>query len=105
MVFHCAGIGIAGKEGLQASLAADFSVLQFSHLARLLLVHGRRSYKRSASLSQFVIHRGLIITTMQAVFSSVFYFSSVALYQGFLMVGYVAAVIPAHVIVFIVPPT
>ncbi|XP_063217955.1 probable phospholipid-transporting ATPase IIB isoform X2 [Bacillus rossius redtenbacheri] len=83
-----AGIGIAGKEGHQASLAADFSVLQFSHLARLLLVHGRRSYKRSASLSQFVIHRGLIITTMQAVFSSVFYFSSVALYQGFLMVGY-----------------
>ncbi|XP_021914098.1 probable phospholipid-transporting ATPase IIB isoform X4 [Zootermopsis nevadensis] len=83
-----AGIGIAGREGLQASLAADFSIPQFSHLARLLLVHGRRSYKRSASLSQFVIHRGLIISTMQAVFSSVFYFSSVALYQGFLMVGY-----------------
>ncbi|PNF40229.1 putative phospholipid-transporting ATPase IIB [Cryptotermes secundus] len=83
-----AGIGIAGREGLQASLAADFSVPQFSHLARLLLVHGRRSYKRSASLSQFVIHRGLIISTMQAVFSSVFYFSSVALYPGFLMVGY-----------------
>jgi hypothetical protein len=81
------GIGIAGREGLQASLAADFSVPQFSHLARLLLVHGRRSYKRSASLSQFVIHRGLIISTMQAVFSSVFYFSSVALYPGFLMVG------------------
>ncbi|XP_066990961.2 probable phospholipid-transporting ATPase IIB isoform X1 [Anabrus simplex] len=83
-----AGIGLAGREGLQASLAADFSVSQFSHLARLLLVHGRRSYKRSASLSQFVIHRGLIISTMQAVFSSVFYFSSVPLYQGFLMVGY-----------------
>jgi phospholipid-translocating ATPase len=55
---------------------------------RLLLVHGRRSYKRSAALAQFVIHRGLIISTMQAVFSSVFYFASVSLYQGFLMVGY-----------------
>ncbi|XP_049763224.1 probable phospholipid-transporting ATPase IIA isoform X1 [Schistocerca cancellata] len=83
-----AGIGIQGQEGLQASLAADFSIPQFQHLARLLLVHGRRSYKRSAALSQFVIHRGLIISTMQAVFSSVFYFSSVPLYQGFLMVGY-----------------
>lgn len=83
-----AGIGIAGREGKQASLAADFSISQFSHVARLLLVHGRRSYKRSASLSQFVIHRGLIISTMQAIFSAVFYFSSVALYQGFLMVGY-----------------
>ena len=83
-----AGIGIEGKEGKQASLAGDFSILQFSHLARLLLVHGRRSYKRSASLSQFVVHRGLIISVMQAVFSSVFYLSSVPLYQGFLMVGY-----------------
>ena len=81
------GIGIVGKEGKQASLAADFSITQvinktrpqhkkgfltnsdalpqFSHIGRLLLVHGRNSYKRSASLSQFVIHRGLIITTMQ----------------------------------------
>lgn len=83
-----AGIGLVGKEGKQASLAADFSLTQFAHVARLLLVHGRNSYKRSASLSQFVIHRGLIITTMQAIFSAVFYFSSVSLYQGFLMVGY-----------------
>ncbi|KAK5649128.1 hypothetical protein RI129_004020 [Pyrocoelia pectoralis] len=83
-----AGIGIEGREGKQASLAGDFSIPQFSYLARLLLVHGRHSYKRSASLSQFVVHRGLIISTMQAVFSSVFYLSSVALYQGFLMVGY-----------------
>ncbi|KAG0717199.1 putative phospholipid-transporting ATPase IIB [Chionoecetes opilio] len=83
-----AGIGIVGKEGKQASLAADFSIEQFQHISRLCLVHGRNSYKRSAALSQFVMHRGLIISTMQAIFSSIFYFSSVALYQGFLMVGY-----------------
>ncbi|KAM9055395.1 putative phospholipid-transporting ATPase IIB isoform 1-T2 [Megaptera novaeangliae] len=82
------GIGIEGKEGRQASLAADFSVPQFKHIGRLLMVHGRSSYKRSAALSQFVMHRGLIISTMQAVFSSVFYFASVPLYQGFLVVGY-----------------
>ncbi|XP_022264352.1 probable phospholipid-transporting ATPase IIB isoform X3 [Canis lupus baileyi] len=82
------GIGIEGKEGRQASLAADFSITQFKHIGRLLMVHGRSSYKRSAALGQFVMHRGLIISTMQAVFSSVFYFASVPLYQGFLMVGY-----------------
>ncbi|XP_058133904.1 probable phospholipid-transporting ATPase IIB isoform X3 [Dasypus novemcinctus] len=82
------GIGIEGKEGKQASLAADFSITQFKHIGRLLMVHGRNSYKRSAALGQFVLHRGLIISTMQAVFSSVFYFASVPLYQGFLMVGY-----------------
>jgi len=82
------GIGIVGKEGQQASLAADFSITQFSHIYRLILLHGRYSYKRSATLSQFIIHRGLIISTMQAIFSSVFYFASVSLYQGFLMIGY-----------------
>ncbi|XP_046875687.1 probable phospholipid-transporting ATPase IIB [Hypomesus transpacificus] len=82
------GIGIEGKEGKQASLAADFSITQFKHIGRLLMVHGRNSYKRSASLGQFVMHRGMVISTMQAVFSSIFYFASVPLYQGFLMVGY-----------------
>ncbi|KAF9338414.1 putative aminophospholipid-translocase [Podila minutissima] len=82
------GVGIVGKEGKQASLAADFSVLQFSYLTKLLLWHGRNSYKRSAKLSQFVIHRGLIISIMQAVFSAMFYFAPIALYQGMLIVGY-----------------
>ncbi|CAF0724837.1 unnamed protein product [Rotaria sp. Silwood1] len=82
------GVGIVGKEGKQASLAADFSINQFSYLSRLLLVHGRNSYKRSAALSQFVMHRGLIISVMQAIFSSIFYFASISLYQGFLLVGY-----------------
>lgn len=103
--------------GKQASLAADFSITQFSYVCRLLLVHGRYCYKRSCALSQFVMHRGLlgflgvllisalsnfflehcllditdgfvglIISTMQAVFSCVFYFASVSLYQGLLMV-------------------
>jgi len=45
------------------------------------------SYKRSAALSQFVIHRGLIISSMQAVFSAVFYFISISLFPGFLLVG------------------
>ncbi|EKM52433.1 uncharacterized protein PHACADRAFT_126225 [Phanerochaete carnosa HHB-10118-sp] len=82
------GVGIVGKEGKQASLAADFSVTQFSYLTKLLLWHGRNSYRRSAKLAQFVIHRGLIISIMQAVFSAIFYFAPIALYQGWLMAGY-----------------
>ncbi|GET59261.1 aminophospholipid-transporting P-type ATPase [Rhizophagus irregularis DAOM 181602=DAOM 197198] len=82
------GVGIVGKEGKQASLAADFSVTQFSFLTKLLLWHGRNSYKRSAKLAQFVIHRGLIISVIQAVFSAIFYFAPIALYQGILIVGY-----------------
>ena len=87
-----AGVGIVGKEGKQASLAADFSVTQFKSVGRLFLVHGRNSYKRSAALAQFVMHRGLIISVMQAIFSACFYFAAVSLYNGFLIVGLVIIV-------------
>jgi hypothetical protein len=46
------GVGIVGKEGQQASMAADVSVEQFSYIAQLLLWHGRNSYQRSAHLCQ-----------------------------------------------------
>jgi len=82
------GIGIVGKEGRQASLAADFSITQFCHLTKLLMWHGRNSYKRSAKLAQFVIHRGLIISVAQTVFSVSSRFEPVALYRDWLLVGY-----------------
>ena len=82
------GIGIVGKEGKQASLAADFSINEFQYLKRLVLWHGRLSYKRSAVLSQFVIHRGLIIAIIQAIFSIIFYFVAIPIYNGFLITGY-----------------
>lgn len=82
------GVGIVGKEGRQASLAADYSITMFCHLTRLLLWHGRNSYKRSAKLAQVVIHRGLVISVCQAVYSICSSFEPLALYQGWLMVGY-----------------
>lgn len=82
------GIGIVGKEGKQASLAADFSILQFSYLSKLLCWHGRNSYKRSAKLAQFVVHRGLLVAVVQAVFSAIVFFSPVAIFQDWLSVGY-----------------
>lgn len=89
-MIQCAdvGVGIVGKEGKQASLAADFSIDQFCYLLKLLLWHGRNSYKRSAKLGQFVIHRGLLISVAQAVYSISSKFEPLALYQGWLMVGY-----------------
>ncbi|MCJ1248349.1 putative aminophospholipid-translocase [Trapelia coarctata] len=82
------GVGIVGKEGRQASLAADFSITQFHHLTKLLLWHGRNSYKRSAKLAQFVIHRGLVISICQTVFSVATQFQPNALFRDWLLVGY-----------------
>ncbi|KAF1970101.1 phospholipid-translocating P-type ATPase [Bimuria novae-zelandiae CBS 107.79] len=82
------GVGIVGKEGKQASLAADFSIEQFCYLVKLIVWHGRNSYKRSAKLSQFVIHRGLIISICQTVYSLASSFEPNALYRDWLLVGY-----------------
>ncbi|KXL42703.1 hypothetical protein M433DRAFT_149960 [Acidomyces richmondensis BFW] len=82
------GVGIVGKEGRQASLAADFSITQFAYLTKLLLWHGRNSYQRSAKLAQFVMHRGLIISVCQTVFSAASRFAPLALYRDWLLVGY-----------------
>ncbi|XPS91061.1 P-type phospholipid transporter [Ascochyta lentis] len=82
------GVGIVGKEGRQASLAADFSIEQFCYLVKLLVWHGRNSYKRSAKLSQFVIHRGLIISICQTVYSIATAYEPNALYKDWLLVGY-----------------
>jgi phospholipid-translocating ATPase len=79
------GVGIVGKEGRQASLAADFSIEQFCHLTKLLVWHGRNSYKRSAKLAQFVIHRGLIISVCQTMYSIASKFEPNALYKVCLM--------------------
>ena len=82
------GIGIVGKEGLQASLAADYSIMEFRSLNMLLLWFGRIAYKNTSMMSNFIIHRGLIIAFNQFIFSCIFYFNPVPLYSGFLSFGY-----------------
>lgn len=92
------GVGIVGKEGRQASLAADFSIEQFCHLTKLLVWHGRNSYKRSAKLAQFVIHRGLIVAVCQTMYSIAIKFEPEGLYIDWLMVGYATVYTAAPVL-------
>ena len=82
------GIGIEGKEGKQAALAADYSILKFNALNKLFLWHGRLAYKRSAVLAQFIFHRGLIIAIIQVYFSVCFYYVSISIYSGLLLFGF-----------------
>jgi phospholipid-translocating ATPase len=73
---------------MQASLASDFSIIKFNHVKDLLLWHGRMSYQRSAKLSQFVIHRGLIIAFIQAIFTMIFFSVTIPIYNGYLVLCY-----------------
>ena len=82
------GLGIAGKEGKQASLASDFSLAQFSYLQELVIWHGRMSYQRSAMLCQFVLHRGMIIAFCQTLFTIIYFTVTIPLFNGYLVMGF-----------------
>jgi phospholipid-translocating ATPase len=82
------GIGIEGKEGLQAAMSSDFSILKFKIVKDLLFWHGRRATLSTAYVTLFVIHRGLVIAMIQFCFSLYFYLLTVPLYNPVLIVAY-----------------
>lgn len=59
------GIGIRGKEGLQASRAADYVVVQFMCLQRLVLLHGRYSYYRTSLVAQYSFYKSFLFCFLQ----------------------------------------
>ncbi|KKA26313.1 hypothetical protein TD95_001757 [Thielaviopsis punctulata] len=65
------GIGISGKEGLQAARVADYAIAQFRFLQRLLLLHGRWNYARA---SKFIVG---------TFWKEMFFYLPTALYQRY----------------------
>lgn len=70
------GIGISGQEGMQAVMAADFSLSRFKYLERLLLVHGHWSYDRLARMVLYFFYKN-------AVSCLVAWFNVIILYRIF----------------------
>lgn len=58
------GIGIAGLEGAQASMSADYAIGQFRFLTRLLLVHGQLCYHRISDLHKVFFYKNIIWTSI-----------------------------------------
>ncbi|CAI2167189.1 19988_t:CDS:2 [Funneliformis geosporum] len=56
------GVGIAGEEGRQATMAADYAFAQFKFLEKLLLVHGRWSYIRIAEMISCFFYKNIVWT-------------------------------------------
>ncbi|KXJ92109.1 P-type ATPase [Microdochium bolleyi] len=65
------GVGISGKEGLQAARVADYAIGRFRFLQRLLLVHGRWNYVRTGKF---------ILATF---WKEMFFYLPTAMYQYF----------------------
>ncbi len=54
------GVGIAGREGMQAVMASDFAMGRFRFLVRLLLVHGHWTYHRLARLMLYFFYKNVV---------------------------------------------
>ncbi|XP_065365447.1 phospholipid-transporting ATPase IF-like [Calliphora vicina] len=75
------GIGIMGKEGLQAARCSDFSIAKFYMLQRLLLVHGHYNTARLSFLVLFYCYKNILITGIMVMFQLYDLYSATSVYH------------------------
>jgi len=80
------GVGISGQEGMQAVMSSDYSIAQFRFLHRLLLVHGRWSYKRVTKLILYSFYKNMVFALSQFWLSWYDGFSGQTMYDGWSLV-------------------
>ncbi|KAF4120671.1 phospholipid-translocating ATPase [Geosmithia morbida] len=76
------GIGISGREGLQAARISDFSVAQFRFLQKLILVHGRWNYLRTGRYILATFWKETFFYLVQAHFQRYNGYTGTSLYES-----------------------
>ena len=59
------GVGILGKEGMQAARSADYAIGEFKFLKRLLFVHGREAYRKNSYVLLYNFYKNVIYIFVQ----------------------------------------
>ncbi|PLB54928.1 phospholipid-transporting ATPase [Aspergillus steynii IBT 23096] len=75
------GIGITGKEGLQAARISDYSIAQFRFLLKLLLVHGRWNYMRACKYTLGTFWKEMLFYLTQALYQRWNGYTGTSLYE------------------------
>lgn len=76
------GVGIAGKEGLQASRSSDYSIAQFRFLVKLLFVHGRYNYIRTSKFVLCTFYKEITFYLTQLIYQKYTMFSGSSFYES-----------------------
>ncbi|EMG48248.1 Phospholipid-transporting ATPase, putative (Aminophospholipid translocase (Flippase), putative), partial [Candida maltosa Xu316] len=76
------GVGITGKEGLQAARSADYAIAQFRFLLKLLLVNGRYNYVRTSKFVLCTFYKELLFYLTQCIYQRNTLFSGSSLYES-----------------------
>ncbi|CAG8621686.1 26877_t:CDS:1 [Dentiscutata erythropus] len=82
------GIGITGREGLQAARSSDYSISQFRFLENLLFVHGRWSYVRVSKFALGTLYKCMCFYLTQGIFQIFAVFSGTSLYESWSLAAY-----------------
>ncbi|KAI1147884.1 phospholipid-translocating P-type ATPase [Nemania diffusa] len=82
------GVGISGREGLQAARVADYAVAQFRFLQRLLLVHGHWLYLRTSKYILCTFWKEWVFYIIQAQYQGFTGYSATSLYQSWSLIAY-----------------
>ncbi|KFA79859.1 hypothetical protein S40288_03763 [Stachybotrys chartarum IBT 40288] len=75
------GIGISGREGLQAARISDYSIAQFRFLQKLLFVHGRWNYLRTCKYVLATFWKEMVFFLVQAHFQGYNGYTGTSLYE------------------------
>jgi phospholipid-translocating ATPase len=75
------GVGIRGKEGLQAARVADYSIAKFRFLQRLLLVHGHWNYVRTANYVLATFWKEMLFYSVQVIYQRLNGYTGTSLYK------------------------
>jgi P-type E1-E2 ATPase len=54
------GVGITGKEGMQAARSADFAIAKFRFLIPLMFIHGRECYRRNSDVVGYNFYKNVL---------------------------------------------
>ncbi|GLA38976.1 hypothetical protein AnigIFM63309_006302 [Aspergillus niger] len=76
------GIGITGKEGLQAARISDYSIAQFRFLLKLLLVHGRWNYIRACKYTLGTFWKEMLFYLTQALYQRWNGYTGTSIYES-----------------------
>ena len=76
------GVGITGKEGLQAARSADYAIAQFRFLLKLLLVNGRYNYVRTSKFVLCTFYKELLFYLTQCIYQRNTLFSGSSMYES-----------------------
>ena len=93
------GIGVCGKEGLQAVNSSDYAIARFKYLLPLLFVHGRSNYQRVTKVILYSFYKNFILVLPMFYFSFFNFYSGTSLYDSWILIFYNVALTALPIVI------